>query len=124
MSSTNRLYFLLIGWLGISIAATFMSSCSDEPATSNYYTFKGQMMSEYLISHENYSQFTTLVQRTGMMKLLSTYGEYTCFVPTNQAMDNYLSKKGLSNIDQLSLADCDTLVRTHLVKDMYTTAGI
>lgn len=107
------------------MAATLsMSSCSDEPDTSNFYTFKGQMMSEYLMSHDNYSQFTALVQRTGMMKLLSTYGEYTCFVPTNQAMSNYLSKKGIASIDQLSLADCDTLVRTHLVKDMYTTADM
>ena len=125
MSSIKRSYFFLIGWLSIGFAVPLaMSSCSDEPDTSNYYTFKGQMMSEYLTSHENYSQFTALVQRTGMMKLLSTYGEYTCFVPTNQAMANYLTKKGLTSIDQLSNEDCDTLVRTHLVKDMYTTADM
>ena len=125
MSNMKHSFYLLMCWLAFCIATTFtMSSCSDEPDTSNFYTFKGQMMSEYLTSHENYSQFTTLVERTGMMKLLSTYGEYTCFVPTNQAMANYLSKKGLASIDQLSLADCDTLVRTHLVKDMYTTADM
>ena len=125
MYTVKHSSFLLICWLSFAMAATLsMSSCSDEPDTSNFYTFKGQMMSEYLMSHDNYSQFTALVQRTGMMKLLSTYGEYTCFVPTNQAMSNYLSKKGIASIDQLSLADCDTLVRTHLVKDMYTTADM
>jgi uncharacterized surface protein with fasciclin (FAS1) repeats len=82
------------------------------------------MMSEYLTSHSEYSEFTALVQRTGMMKLLSTYGEYTCFAPTNKAMQNYLTKKGLTSFDQLSFEDCDTLVRTHLVKDMLTTADM
>ena len=78
MYTVKHSSFLLICWLCFAMAATLsMSSCSDEPDTSNFYTFKGQMMSEYLMSHDNYSQFTALVQRTGMMKLLSTYGEYT-----------------------------------------------
>lgn len=110
--------FLLLGgsWVGVS--------CSDEPDASNYYTFKGQMMSQYLLSHEEYSEFTNLVERTGLMKLLATYGAYTCFVPTNEAMHNYLEKKGLSNFTDLSWEDCDTLVRTHLVDNMYTTADM
>ena len=101
-----------------------LTSCSDEPDASNYYTFKSQMMSEYLLTHKEYSQFTALVERTGLMKLLATYGAYTCFVPTNEAMDNYLAKRGLQSFDDLPLADCDTLVRTHLVDNMYTTADM
>ena len=107
------------GVMGLSL-----TSCSDEPDTSNFYTFKGQMMSDYLKTHENFSQFSALVDRVGMTNLLSTYGEFTCFAPTNTAMNNYLAKKGLSSFDQLSKEDCDTLVRTHLVKDMYTTADM
>ena len=101
-----------------------VSACSDEPDSSNFYTFKGQMMSQYLKTHEDFSDFTSLVERTGMMKLLSTYGEYTCFAPTNEAMNNYLKKRGLTSLEQLTFEDCDTLVRTHLVKDMYTTADM
>ncbi len=101
-----------------------MGACSDDPDESNYYTFTGQMMSEYLYSHPDYSQFTALVERAGMMKLLATYGAFTCFVPTDQAIRNYLTKKGLSTIQELTDADCDTLVRTHLVDNMYTTADM
>ena len=117
-----------VKWLCAALFFTLHSSlftaCSDEPDTSNYYTFKGQMMSQYLASHDDFSQFYDLVERTGMTKLLSTYGEYTCFAPTNKAMQNYLEKKGLASFDQLTFEDCDTLVRTHLVKDMYTTADM
>lgn len=86
------------------------SSCSDEPDKSNFYTFKGQMMSDYLKTHENFSQFNSLVERVGLTNMLSTYGEFTCFAPTNEAMSNYLVKKGLNSFDQLTREDCDTLV--------------
>ena len=70
----------------------FVSSCSDEPDSSNFYTFKGQMMSEYLYGHEEFSDFTKIVERAGMMDLLATYGAYTCFPPTNDAVKAYLNK--------------------------------
>lgn len=116
--------FSLVAFAVLAPLALSLQSCSDEPDASNFYTFKGQMMSEWLKSHEDYSDFTTLVERNGMMKLLATYGEYTCFAPTNEAITNYLNKIGKKSIDELSDADCDTLVRTHLVNNMYTTADM
>jgi len=118
----------LVGCATCAALATFhfslFISCSDEPDTSNFYTFKGQMMSEYLYGHEQFSEFTAAVERTGMMKLLATYGAYTCFPPTNEAMHVYLAKRGMTSVSQLSKEDCDTLVRTHLVDNMYTTADM
>ena len=104
------------GWVGVS--------CTDEPDESNFYTFKGKMMSEYLYGNEQFSEFAALVERTGMMKLLATYGTYTCFSPTNEAIDTYLKKRGLNSINDLSDADCDTLVRTHLVDNVYATSDM
>ena len=98
--------------------ATAVSSCSDEPDISNYYTFKGEMISDYLSSRPQFSQFKTVVERAGMMKQLSAYGAYTCFPPVNEAFDTYLKNRGLTSIDQLTDADCDTITRTHLVKNM------
>ena len=106
------------------IIISMSTGCSDEPDSSNFYTFKGQMMSEYLQKHEQFSLFANLVERAGMMELLATYGAYTCFPPTNEAIETFLKKRGLTTIDGLSDADCDTLVRTHLVKNMYTTADM
>jgi len=96
-------------------------SCSDEPDKSNFYTFTGEMMSDYLKSREQYSDFANIVSRAGLMDLLSTYGQYTCFVPSNDAVQAYLQSKGKSAVSDLSDADCDTIARTHLIANMYST---
>lgn len=99
-------------------------SCSDEPDTSNFYTFKGEMIADYLNNRPQFSEFKRVVERAGMMDLLSAYGAYTCFPPTNDAFNAYLSARGLSSTDQLTDADCDTITRTHLVKNMYATSDM
>jgi len=106
----------LMGFMGLTL-----SSCSDEPDSENFYTFTGEMMSDYLRGREQFSEFTEIVQRAGLMDLLSTYGHYTCFVPSNDAVNVYLQERGLSSLSQLTDADCDTIARTHLVANMYTT---
>lgn len=98
------------------------ASCSDEPDGDNYYTFKGQMMSQYLKDSAQYSDFATIVERAGLMDLLSTYGSYTCFVPTNEAVERYLKERKMTSLADLSDKDCDTIARTHLLSQMYTTS--
>ena len=118
---------MMMKWLCTAffiLHSSFFISCSDEPDVSNFYTFKGQMMSEYLYGHQEFSEFTAIVERAGMMNLLATYGGYTCFPPTNEAVHTYLAKRGMSSIEDLSVADCDTIARTHLVKNMYSTADM
>ena len=105
------------------MAALWLGGCSDEPDSEYFYTFTGEMMSDYLRSEERpqYSEFAEIVERAGLMDLLSTYGHYTCFVPTNDAVNTFLGKRGLSSVSQLTDADCDTIARNHLVNDMFTT---
>lgn len=110
----------LMGLLGL-MGLTGTISCSDDPDGENFYTFTGEMMSDYLKNRPQYSDFYEIVNRAGLTDLLSTYGHYTCFVPSNAAVETYLQEKGLSSLDDLSNADCDTIARTHLVANMYTT---
>ena len=104
-----------VGW------GSMLTSCSDEPDTEHFYTFTGEMLSDYLNNRPYYSEFKTIVERANLMDLLATYGQYTCFLPSNEAVDNYLHERGLQSIDQLTDADCDTIARTHLVANMYST---
>ena len=109
--------------MGLVSSLVLLPSCSDEPDSEYFYTFTGEMMSDYLRSAERpqYSEFAEIVERAGLMDLLSTYGHYTCFVPTNDAVNTFLGKRGLSSVSQLTDADCDTIARNHLVNDMFTT---
>jgi len=97
------------------------SSCSDEPDSEYFYTFTGEMMSDYIKNREQYSEFTTIVERANLMDLLSTYGQYTLFLPNNKAIDEYLQSRDLSSVSDLSDEDCDTIARTHIVQNMYST---
>ena len=103
------------------VATGSVVSCSDEPDSEYFYTFTGEMMSDYLNNREQYSEFKAIVERAQLMDLLATYGQYTCFLPSNDAVDVYLKERGLNDVSQLSDADCDTIARTHIVANMYTT---
>ena len=121
---TNKIYKGFLGLLiGMLTPMLMLTSCSDEPDSQYFYTFTGEMMSDWLKSPERpqYSEFAEIVERAGLMDLLATYGHYTCFAPNNEAVDNFLKGRGLSSVSQLSDADCDTIARTHLVSYMYTT---
>ena len=103
------------------LATGSLVSCSDEPDSEYFYTFTGEMMSDYLNNREQYSEFKTIVERANLMDLLASYGQYTCFLPSNEAIGKFLQERGLSDVSQLSDADCDTIARTHIVANMYTT---
>ena len=108
-----------VKWMLCAALFTFhfslFTSCSDEPAQEYFYTFNGELASDYLKNRPQYSEFTTIVERAGLMNLLATYGCYTCFVPDNNAVANYLQKRGVSSLSDLTDADCDTIARTHIV---------
>ena len=107
--------------LAAMLATGSLTSCSDEPDSEYFYAFTGEMMSDYMNNRPQYSEFAAIVEKANLMSLLSTYGKYTCFMPDNDAVNAYLRERGLSSVDELSAADCDTIARTHLINNMYTT---
>lgn len=74
-------------------------SCSENIDDSNLYTFTGEMMAEHFRnSPEVFSSYYALLCRvhpskrseSTMAQLLQARGHYTCFAPTNDAIDHYL----------------------------------
>ncbi len=93
-------------------------SCSDEPAPENFMTFTGEMVSDYLDNRPGqFSQFTEILHRSGLYGMMATYGSYTCFAPTNEAVTEYLKSHGKSSVDELTDAECDTLSWNHIIKE-------
>ena len=124
MKKINYIMPKLLGFLihGALLSVLLLTtSCSDEPADENLYSFQGKMMSQYLTENSEFSEFAMIVSKAGLMDQLASYGNYTCFAPKNSAVDAYLAEKGMT-FDEL-LADqskCDTIARTHLVGMGYT----
>lgn len=120
---TYRLRVMISAML--CVATAFVSqSCSDEPSEENFYTFKGEMMSDYINNRPQYSKFAYVVKNAGLNDLLATYGHYTCFLPDNNAMDAYLQERGINSVEDLTKEECDTLARTHLIDNMYSTVDM
>lgn len=109
----------------LSAGALTMTSCVEEIQTENFYTFTGEMIADYLDNRsETFSSFSYVLQRAGVKQLLAAYGDYTCFAPTNEAFDLYLSEKGYTDITQITDADCDTIAYGHVIKVAYLTTDL
>ena len=94
-----------------------LTSCNDTPEEAYYYTAKGVKRPEM------FSKFVEIINKSRMVSLdlLGTYGSYTVFAPTDEAIDLFLAGRGLSSVDELSVEDCDTIAATHIIEQSYFT---
>ena len=83
-------------------SATTFVSCDDEIGDENRFTFKGELITTYLENNpEKFSNFVQILDKArigkkssgSILKTLSTYGSYTCFAPTNDAIEKYLEQQ-------------------------------
>lgn len=73
-------------------------NCSEQVDTSSRYVFKEETIISYLQKHEHYSEYVKLLNmvriselsESTLGQLLSARGNYTCFAPTNDAIQRYL----------------------------------
>ena len=94
--------FVKIFLLTIVAGTTLMTSCSEDIDESNLYTFTGETIEDFLVNrNDEFSDFNYVLKRTGYDKILSAYGTYTCFAPTNEAMKKYVDAlyEDMSNKD-------------------------
>lgn len=89
--------------LTVFSGASFIA-CDDEVDMENRYTFKGELISTYLTNNaDRFSNFIYILEKAkigrdasksgSVLKTLSTYGAYTCFAPTNEAVEAYLQQQ-------------------------------
>ena len=77
----NKIVGVMLFAMLTPLSPLMLTSCSDEPDSEYFYTFTGEMMSDYLKNRPEYSEFAEIVERAGLMDLLAAYGHYTCFAP-------------------------------------------
>ena len=123
----KKLFYTLIGLLSASTMFTTVSCIDDSVTQESYYTFTGQMVTDYLEqdkANRGFSEFIDVLHRANLWDLLSTYGTFTCFAPTDDAINDYLHTRNLSSVDQLTDAECDTLAWMHILKVAYFTTDL
>lgn len=71
----------------------FLLACSEEDK-SNRYVFTGETIADYLLNRsEKYSHMIDLFKRANLFGLLNTYGQYTLFLPDNNAVEQFVSQQ-------------------------------
>lgn len=112
----------------ISAVQVSLVGCKDDPGVENYYTQTRQYASDYLTSREQFSDYVQILSRaTGergdlrLIDLLGTYGSYTVFAPTNEAIRKYLRSRGKVSLDELSKEDCDTIALNSIIEKAFFT---
>ena len=86
-------------YIFIGISALFLTACnkaSDEVGVGHFKDMRGKSIYGYLIDNKDeYSKFIEIVDKSGLKSTLSAYNPYengyTLFLPTNEAIDNYLA---------------------------------
>ena len=88
----NRFYHHALVLLSVLLSsATIFTSCKEDIDESNLYTFTGETIEDYLTNREDqFSSFNYILTRIGYDKILSAYGQYTCFAPNNEAVAHYV----------------------------------
>lgn len=121
----NRLR-LISATFAVLLVMFVLSSCdSDEIEQDSYYTFKGETMGDYILNRPGqYSEFGQLLQITGVMGLLKTYGDYTCFLPDNKAMQDFYLSRGKESLDQFHTDSLKKIVYDHIIKDVEVTSDL
>lgn len=105
------------------VLSGLFTSCEIDDNTVVVSTFTQEMMGEYLEKRPSeFSEFTKLLDTTKVMSLIKAYGEYTMFVPNNDAMKAFYASSGRSSLDQYPLDTLKKMAYDHLIKGYEITS--
>jgi len=97
-------------------------ACNSDDIGENYYTFTGETVGQYIKNRpESYSEFTHILDTTGVMGLLNAYGDYTCFLPDNEAMIRFYQSEGKNNLSDFSVDALQKIAFDHIIKNFVIT---
>lgn len=120
----------LVGLVGVM----GLTGCNPEPDESDLFTATGETAADYISRKPELASFRYILQRVGLDRTLATYGEYTCFIPNNDAVTTYikalyndaeaaLPHNGMTDESLEGLTDslCSEIARYHLASSTMTT---
>ena len=127
MKKYLKLIIALTGMIGLT-------ACNPEPDESDLFTATGETAADYIKRKAELSSFDYILNRVGLDRNLSAYGEYTCFIPTNNAVEAYIHKlyndteasiphNGMTaeSLEGLTDSLCNDIAKYHLSNGVTTT---
>ena len=123
--SKLRTMVLSLGILaGICTATVMLSSCSEVIDKSNLVVKSEQTAADFISENPQFSQAEALFKRVKLANIdgaspiysvLSARGNYTIFLPTNEAVQHHLDSLGVASIDDLSDEMADAMAKSCII---------
>lgn len=127
--------------IAFSAVLAMLSGCRDTMKEENRFTFTGELISGHLEKHpEKFSKFTEILKKAklgnkgagSILKTLSTYGSYTCFAPTNEAVEAFLEEQVAqknpeitsTDVNDLSEGTATKIAKNHIIEMGYRTIEV
>jgi uncharacterized surface protein with fasciclin (FAS1) repeats len=85
----------------------YVTTTSDDLLMGKYFEENG----------DTFSKFHRILELSGTLSFLNAYGTYTCFAPTNEAVDAWVAAKGKSSVEDFSPEELKDMVRFHVIID-------
>lgn len=101
-----------------------LTGCKEEIDESNFAIKSELTAADFIAADENYSSIQSIFTRvrlgnsegaSSIMSVLTARGNYTVFLPTNSAVDNFLKQNGVSSIDELNEEQLNLIAKSCII---------
>lgn len=86
-------------------------------------TDKTPNITEYLRENPDYSMFLEILDITNYASYMNTYGTFTLFLPTNDAVKQYLKDLGVSSLKEVPVEDLKKIAKLHILDKTIATTS-
>ena len=126
----GRLTAVALAFIGLNM----LIACNPEPDESDMYTVTDETADDYINRKPQLTSFKYILERARLDRNLMSYGEYTCFAPTNDAIAIYIdslykdekakvphNSMTENSLEGLSDSLCSDIALYHLTNGVHTT---
>lgn len=107
----------------LMLLGLILFGCEEEPVLWEKTSLQ-QVISEYIESHEEFSEFNALLESTGLNSLLAVRGPFTLFLPSDKEMKAYYQEKEVSSYQDFTEDFQKQLVLNHIITMQIETGDI
>lgn len=115
MNMKHHYSYLVFSIVSLLLLTTTTACDSDDLEGESLYTFQSKLVGQYLQEDSTLSEFRKLTEKTKLMGLLNSYGEYTCFAPDNNAMRAFYKRKGKKSLEEFTDDSLKVIAYDHLI---------
>lgn len=116
----KKIQYSISVFMLLLFSTIFMPSCVDDDIDEGaFYTFVGETVASYCGNRANFSVFNQIIEDSETFSLLSCYGHFTCFIPTDSAFQEYFKARDITYND-LTKEEKLQMVYNHVIKSEYT----